>query len=561
MNESAEFLGKALVEEGLLSRAQLSQAAALAGEADCTLDEAIETLALLPADRIAMTKAQICEAPYADLSQFEINLSNCRLIPRALARQHLCIPLFVIDDVVALGIEDPLNLQALDQVRQLVRREVDPILCEPKALRDLIERAYALTGVEAEDRTGGEVEVEEGETGPIVLAVNTLLADAIRSGASDVHVNPDQGEMHIRYRIDGVLHKRQGPPLSMHSKIVQRLKVMAGLDVTQTRRPQDGKFRFVHGERRVDVRLSVMPTVTGENAVIRILNAGSTILTFAELGIDPTTAGQLEQILAQPHGMLLVTGPTGSGKTTTLYSAISRINTLQLNIITIEDPVEIRVPLVRQVQVNPEIGLTFASTLRSVLRQDPDVVLVGEIRDEETAAIALQASLTGHLVLSTLHTNDAAGAIARLTDFGLPPFVINSAVSGVLAQRLVRRVCEQCAAPDDPAPFHVAQFDLHDVRGLRRGQGCPRCLQSGYQGRIGLYELIRFSAPLQEAVAGGSSTDEIRRVAMREGARLMWQDGLDKARMGLTTIDEVARMVMVDQTAYAGAAAPRRMSA
>lgn len=561
MYESTEFLGKALVEEGLIDRAQLEQAIALAAEADCTLDEAIETLAMLPASRVALTKAQICEAPYADLSQFEINLSNCRLIPRSLAEHHLCIPLFVIDGVMALGIEDPLNLQALDQVRQLVRREVDPVLCEPKALRELIERAYSLTD-DNPDSIKTEMPADSGEdSGPIVAAVNTLLLDAIRSGASDIHVNPDPTEMHIRYRIDGVLHKRQGPPLSMHAKIVQRLKVMAGLDVTQTRRPQDGKFRFTHGERRVDIRLSILPTITGENAVIRILNANSTILSFTDLGIDPATGAQIEQILALPHGMLLLTGPTGSGKTTTLYSAIAQINTLELNIITIEDPVEIRLPLVRQVQVNPEIGLTFASTLRSVLRQDPDVVLVGEIRDEETAAIALQASLTGHLVLSSLHTNDAAGAIARLTDFGLPPFVINSAVSGVLAQRLVRRVCEHCAVEDAPSPLQVAQFSLSDTRGLRRGRGCARCLQSGYHGRIGLYELLRFTPHVQEVVAAGASTDDIRRMAVRDGARLMWQDGLDKARLGLTTLDEVARMVLLSETTEVIAAAPQRRSA
>jgi len=258
---------------------------------------------------------------------------------------------------------------------------------------------------------------------------------------------------------------------------------------------------------------------------------------------------------------LLVTGPTGSGKTTTLYSAISHLNTPELNILTIEDPVEIRMPLVRQVQVNPEIGLTFASILRSVLRQDPDVVLIGEIRDEETAGIALQASLTGHLVLSTLHTNDAAGAIARLTDFGLPPFVINSAVSGVLAQRLVRRVCEHCAVEDEPTPLLAAQFHLSDSRGLRRGRGCARCLQSGYHGRVGLYELIRFSPRVQEAVANGASTDEIRRVAVHDGARLMWHDGLDKARLGITTLDEVARMVLLTETTELIQTAPARRSA
>jgi len=570
--ETAEFLGKALLEEGLITGVQLEQADSLADDVGCTLDEAIETLGLLPADRIALTKAQVCEANYVDLRCFEINLANCRLIPRSLARQHLCFPLFVLDGVMTLGIEDPLNLEALDQVRQIVRTEVDPVLCEPKALRELIDRAYALTAEEVEGHGPAEMVRVDEETGPIVAAVNALLADAIRNGASDIHINPDHGEMHIRYRIDGVLHKRQGPPLSMHAKILGRLKVMAGLDLTQTRRPQDGKFRFTLPDaafrpeistpapaaRSVDVRLSILPTVAGENAVVRLLSVGRSVQTFADLGVDAQTAERLEQILSQPNGMMLVTGPTGCGKTTTLYTAISGINTPSLNIITIEDPVEIRLPLVRQVQVNPEIGLTFASALRSVLRQDPDVVLVGEIRDEETAAIALQASLTGHLVLSTLHTSDAAGAIARLIDFGLPSFVINSALSGVLAQRLVRRICEYCAEEDRPGALLLARFGVETAEGWRRGRGCARCLQSGYQGRIGIYELLRFTPAVQEAVAAGATTGAVRLTAVNEGMRLMWRDGLDKARLGLTTLEEVARVVMLDETEQVASAAARR---
>ncbi len=571
MLETAEFLGKALLEEERITSAQLEQAASLAADVGCTLDEAIETLGLLPAEHVALTKAQVCEANYVDLRCFEINLGNCRLIPPALARQHLCFPLFVLDGVMTLGIEDPLNLEALDQVRQIVRTEVDPVLCEPKALRELIDRAYALTAEVVEAEAPAAAPETGQDSGPIVSAVNALLADALRSGASDIHINPDLGEMHIRYRIDGVLHKRQGPPLSMHEKIVGRLKVMAGLDLTQTRRPQDGKFRFTlpaasrpesgvaaSGARSVDVRLSLLPTVAGENAVVRLLSVGRSVQTFADLGVDPETTGQLEQILTQPHGMMLVTGPTGCGKTTTLYTAIACINEPSLNIITIEDPVEIRMPLVRQVQVNPEIGLTFASALRSVLRQDPDVVLVGEIRDEETAAIALQASLTGHLVLSTLHTSDAAGAVARLIDFGLPPFVINSALSGVLAQRLVRRICDHCAEEDRPGAMLLERFGVEAAEGWRRGRGCARCLQSGYQGRIGIYELLRFTPAIQQAVAAGAPTSEVRLRAVREGMRLMWRDGLNKARLGLTTLDEVARVVMLEETEQIASAAARR---
>ena len=564
MLETSEFLGRALVEEGLIHADQLRKANALAAEACCKIDEAIETLGFLPAKKIALAKAQICESSFVDLSHFEINLENCRLIPKALAEQHLCFPLFVLDGVLTLGIEDPLNLVALDHVRQAVQAEIDVVLCETKLLRELIERAYNLASLAPDDpaavvKGGGDAAPgEDDEAGPIVAAVNTLLADAVRCGASDIHINPDASELRVRFRIDGVLHERQGPPLALHAKIVQRLKVMAQLDLTQSRKPQDGKFRFTHQGRTVDARLSIVPTVVGENAVVRLLNAHTAVLSFADLGLDAATIADLETILAQPHGMLLVTGPTGSGKTTTLYTAIAHLNTPEVNIVTIEDPVEIRLPLVRQVQVNPDVGLTFAGALRSVLRQDPDIVLVGEIRDEETASIALQAALTGHFVLSTLHTNDAAGAVARLADFGLPPFVINSAVSGVVAQRLVRRVCTGCAAPDAPDPRLLERFEIETgagsgaaTLGFKRGSGCPRCMQTGYHGRVGVYELLGFTPALQDAVAAGASTSEIRAASVREGSRLMWQDGVAKARQGLTTLDEVARMVSVIETAAA----------
>jgi general secretion pathway protein E len=339
-----------------------------------------------------------------------------------------------------------------------------------------------------------------------------------------------------------VLHEKQGPPLSMHAGIAQRLKVMAHLDLTQTRRPQDGKFRFRHGGRAVDVRMSTIPTVCGENVVLRILASAQTFRDFHELGLPATMAAELDEILEHPHGMVLVTGPTGSGKTTTLYTAIARLNQPSRNIMTIEDPVEIRLPYVRQVQINAEINLTFANALRSILRQDPDVVLVGEIRDNETATIALQAALTGHLVLSTLHTNDAVGAVARLRDFGLPSFVINSAVLGVIAQRLVRRVCTHCQAPAEPTDAQRARFGLEPgAAGFVRGRGCGRCGQSGYRGRVGLYELLRFTPEVKRVVEEGASTDRIRDLAVRTGMRLMWQDGLEKARLGQTTLEEVAR--------------------
>ncbi len=304
----------------------------------------------------------------------------------------------------------------------------------------------------------------------------------------------------------------------MHSGLVQRLKVMANLDLTQTRRPQDGKFRFRHSGGNLDIRMSTIPTIHGENVVLRLLANTQAIHDFHELGIPVTMSNQLTDLLGQPYGMLLVTGPTGSGKTTTLYTALSKLNDPSRNIMTIEDPVEIRLRYVRQVQVQSEIGLTFAAALRSILRQDPDVVLVGEIRDNETATIALQAALTGHLVLSTLHTNDAAGAVSRLRDYGLPPFVINSAVLGVMAQRLVRRVCPHCVTAEELSDLQRRRFRLEeDATGFVHGKGCARCGQTGYRGRVGLYELMRFNGAMQQLVEQGGSIDRIREAAVEPG--------------------------------------------
>jgi type II secretory ATPase GspE/PulE/Tfp pilus assembly ATPase PilB-like protein len=316
---------------------------------------------------------------------------------------------------------------------------------------------------------------------------------------------------------------------------------MAALDLTQSRRPQDGKFRFVHNARNVDVRVSIIPTVCGENAVLRLLTTGASIKGFPELGMSPAMVKSVERLLDAPNGMFLVTGPTGSGKTTTLYTALKKLNSPDLNIMTIEDPVEVRLPLIRQIQANPEIGLTFAGALRSILRQDPDVVLVGEIRDEETARIAIQAALTGHLVLSSLHTNDAPGAIPRLTDLGCPAFAINAALLGVLAQRLVRRLCPDCARSDTPDPRLLERFHLPpNSAGFRAAPGCPKCASSGFKGRLGIYELFELTHHVRRAVEQGGAPESVRAAAHLGGYRPMWQDGLERAKLGLTTLAEVA---------------------
>ena len=547
--DSTGFLEQTLLEEGLLTAEQVEEARHLALETESSPCEAMISLGYIDGKTIALTKAHICETPFIDVEHYEINYENARLLPKAFAEKHLVFPLFMLRGVVTLGTDDPLDLAVMDDVRQILKCEIEPVQCESILLSELITKSYGMglgTSVyeyEAGSSERGEAARKDDESGPIINAVNLILKDAMRCGASDVHLNPDQAVLHIRFRIDGQLQTRQGPSLAMYQKIVQRLKVMAHLDLTQTRRPQDGKFRFSSDHETVDIRLSIIPTVNGENVVLRLLCGQGRLAELNELGMDEGTANSLRMMLTQPYGMLLVTGPTGSGKTTTLYSILNRMNTPERNILTVEDPVEIRLPLVRQVQVNHEIGLNFASALRSILRQDPDVILVGEIRDEETAEIALQSSLTGHFVMSTLHTNDSAGAIARLLDLNQPAFVINSALLGVVAQRLVRRVCEHCKEADHPETELLEMVGLHDTTGLKHGKGCPHCLQTGFTGRMGIYELLRMTTNMKHLVGGGATTEEIRRLSVQEGTTLMWQDGLCKVRSGQTTLNEILRTV------------------
>lgn len=564
MRDQDLFLQRALLEEGLVTPEQIDCARRHAAEHGTDLVDALAATDSIDRHDIARVKANVCEVPYVDLADYEPCYDNTRIVPRSIADRHCVFPMFMLDGVLTLAMDDPLNLDATDQIRQVARCEVDAVLAERKQIRSLITKVYSLSHarndeIELETEPDADQADIQEPSQPVIAAVNQMLADAVDQRASDVHLNPDENDLHIRYRVDGELHTKQGPPVSMHPALVQRLKVMARLDLTQTRRPQDGKFRFRHNGNPIDVRMSTMPTVCGENVVIRLLPQSQSIQDFAELGVPAPVVDQLEHMLHQPYGMILVTGPTGSGKTTTLYTALSKLNSPSRNIMTIEDPVEIRLPYIRQIQVNPDIGLTFAGALRSVLRQDPDVVLLGEIRDNETATIALQAALTGHLVLATLHTNDALGAVARLRNYSLPPFVINSAVLGVIAQRLVRRVCQHCTSPTTPNELLRRRFKLNDdearqesagerATGYAEGKGCNQCSQTGYRGRLGIYELLPFTPAIQTLVEQDVAVETIRAQAVEQGMRLMWQDGLDKARLGQTTLDEVAKAASIIAT-------------
>lgn len=544
-----DFVIAALLEESVVTREQIEAARRHGAERSMGTTDALADMGVVESRTIALVRAQTSEYPFVDPTHYDINFANTRMLPRAMAESLNAFPLFVASEIVTVGMANPLDLKAVDQLRSVLRLDIEPVLCEPDALRSLIDRAYALTAGSRENVAAKAAETAVTLTTgkePIVAAVNQIIAQGIDLGASDVHIGPDEHALHLRYRVDGSLQEMKGPGMEWHQGLVQRLKVMADLDLTVTRRPQDGKFRFTHNGRQVDIRLSIIPTVSGENVVMRVLSNASSIRGFSELGFPAAETAYFEDIIERPYGMILVTGPTGSGKTTTLYTALKRLNTPDRNIMTIEDPVEIRMPLVRQVPVNPEIGMTFAGALRSILRQDPDVVFVGEIRDDETARISVQAALTGHLVLSSVHTNDAAGAIPRLRDLGCPTFAINAALLSVIAQRLVKRVCPDCARPQVPEKSMLERFGLSSEDGrFVRGAGCAKCGNQGYRGRMGVYEVLRMSPSVKRAVESGAAAAALREAALAEGMREMWRDGLEKARVGLTTLEEIAVTVAI----------------
>lgn len=543
MLDTTEFVIQALIEDGKLSEGGASELRKYAAAHEVSLEEAVIRLKKVSTRDLAVAKSVICEYPFVDLSLVDADIRNSRRLPKAMSERLVAFPIYVLGDVATVAMDDPLDLQAMDLLQQTLRRQIDPVVCDSELLRNLISRAYTLDSACRDEESGvdeGPVEVSDE---PIVAAVNQILYSAAEVGASDIHLNPDERSLHLRFRVDGVLQPQQGPSISMHEGLVQRLKVMAQLDVTQTRRPQDGKFRFRYKGASIDVRLSLIPTIHGENAVLRLLRSAGAIGSIEALGMPSDIARDFAEVIRKPHGMILATGPTGSGKTTTLYTALNQVNRPDLNIMTVEDPVEIRLPMIRQIQTNASIGLTFANALRSILRQDPDVLLVGEIRDEETAKIAAQAALTGHLVFSTLHTNDAVGSIARLREFGVPSFAINNALLCVIAQRLIRRICEACTVADDPDPILRRNVGIpSDRTGFVRGSGCTACMNTGFKGRVGVYEMLRVTADVRDLIDRDAPISEIEAAARRNGLRPMLEDGINKAMLGLTTVSELAKL-------------------
>lgn len=534
------------------------------------LEELVIRHRLVEKDELYDLLAEELNLPFIDVSNYTIEPELLALVPRELAARLQVLPLFRVADSLTVALANPTDIKTLDELRRTLDLEINPALADPQTLRETIAalyRAETLDGAgpgtgsatttpsldhvvreatEDHDLTCNPDDTQcleelAGEA-PIVRLVNEILERALADGASDIHLEPDEDAMHVRLRVDGLLRETEPCPSRLHPAVSSRVKILAGLDISEKRRPQDGRFDTRIGGRDVDARVSTFPTVFGENVVIRLLDKSSGPPAIRRLGMSEETSARFENLINQPHGIFLVTGPTGSGKTTTLYAALSMLNSVERNIVTLEDPVEYRLPRIRHCQVNPRAGITFAGGLRAILRQDPDIIMVGEIRDSETAEIAFQAALTGHLVLSTLHTNDAAGALTRLLDMQVEPFLISSSVLGILAQRLVRRNCEKCAQPVLPSRAVRDRLGLAPDEQLRQGEGCPHCGRTGYRGRLGIYELLTVSPAISGLVMAGRSSEEIKAQARTEGMITLHADALEKLRAGLTTAEELLRV-------------------
>lgn len=499
---------------------------------------------------------------HEEVHTFPLVRDRIALIPYIFAKQRRLLPIEQNNEGIVVAVADPLDIDSIEELRLLLKRPINIIYCPQLALESAIERCYHQNEDETKRifsdlETGNTVEkkeslegydlLEQGDQNPVIRMVNLVLVEAIQQGASDIHFEPTEDGLLIRYRIDGVLLLRHVPPKEFQIQMLTRIKVMAKMDIAEHRLPQDGRIKLRHGGREIDFRVSTLPIVHGERLVLRILDKGNVVLGLDRIGMDDEVLKNLRKLIQMPEGIVLVTGPTGSGKTTTLYSAISEMDSSEMNIITVEDPVEYKLPGISQMSVNAKIDLDFAKGLRHILRQDPDVIMIGEIRDRETAEIAIQSSLTGHLVLSTLHTNDAPSALTRLADMGIEPYLLSSSILGVLAQRLVRQICHHCKTPYSPSPDELHELNLNEPHIFYKGKGCPHCFETGYKGRHGIYELMMVTPRIKEQVLRSQDAQELRRVAIAESMTTLFKQGVQLVLRGITTSSELLRATRIDQ--------------
>ncbi len=553
---SGKRLGKLLVQAGLITSEQLDEAIEHAD--GMSLPASLSELGFVDETKIAQTVANQMGLVFVDLGTYEIDPNAATNFSSELARRYTVLPIKIQDDELVVAMSDPANIFAIDDLRIVTGYEIRPVVASESDLLAAIEK-FSASQQNVDDMVGDleeSVTVDEEENpddaddaqSAVGKLMNLIITEAIRQGAGDIYIEPHESEMRIRYRIDGVCQEVFKSPKNMHRQLISRLKISSGMDIAERRQPQDGRFGVVLDGKTVDFRVAVLPLVTGELAVMRLLRKDSIMMSLEDLGFLEQPLARLMEALSLPYGAILVTGPTGSGKSTTLYAAINRTNDVTTNLITVEDPVEYRLAGLSQVQVHEKAGLTFASALRSILRQDPDTVMIGEIRDKETGTIAIEAALTGHLVLSTLHTNDAPSAITRLTEMGIEPFLTASAITCVLAQRLARRLCTACKEeylPDEEALRRIGfPFEPGKPPKLYRAVGCKKCNNIGYRGRMGIHEVLTMSETLERMAVENASSDEITRQAIAEGMKTLRDDGFEKVKLGTTSIEEILRVVV-----------------
>ena len=561
---SADRVGELLLREGLVTREQVERAVADARAQGARVGQSLIKLGYISEQDLALALARQHRVPAIDLARIQLDVKLLKLIPAEIALKHSVLPVRRVGRVLTVAMTDPGDLGLIDDLKFITRFEIEPVIAGDVTLRKVIEREYdsadeRISDLLKEFHQGEDVEVLEDheeelsvgvlqaqvEEAPVVKLINGILNDAVSRGASDIHFECYEKDVRVRYRIDGVLQEIMRPPPKMKAALISRFKILSDLNIAERRVPQDGRIKLRIGKRVIDFRVSTLPTLFGEKIVLRILDKGNLTLDLEKFGMEPKAEADFMRAILNPYGMVLVTGPTGSGKTTTLYSALSKINTPEVNILTAEDPVEYNLHGINQVQVRTEIGMTFAAALKAFLRQDPNIIMVGEIRDLETGSIAIKAALTGHLVLSTLHTNDAPSTITRMVDMGIEPFNVASAVNLITAQRLVRRICGKCKEPAAYAPEYLRAAGLNDAEieagGFFKGKGCEDCGGTGYRGRQGLYEVMAMSPALRRMILQNASTADLRDQAIAEGMLTLRMDGMLKVKRGITTLEEVVK--------------------